>query len=68
MTIGISIKKSELRGTRIFKDKTTLEIYDEIQIRRTENGIILTCYILTTPGRIVLNELIAAAIYAKPLN
>nr|YP_009550498.1 RNA polymerase b'-subunit [Eustigmatophyceae sp. Bat 8/9-7w]QAA11430.1 RNA polymerase b'-subunit [Eustigmatophyceae sp. Bat 8/9-7w] len=66
--VGISIKKSELRGTRIFKDKTTLEIYDEIQIRRTENGIILTCYILTTPGRIVLNELIAAAIYAKPLN
>nr|YP_009131306.1 plastid-encoded DNA-directed RNA polymerase subunit beta' [Trachydiscus minutus]AIB04102.1 plastid-encoded DNA-directed RNA polymerase subunit beta' [Trachydiscus minutus] len=66
--VGISVKKSELRGTRVFKDKTILEIYDEIQIRRTENGNVLTCYILTTPGRIVLNELIAAAIYAKPLN
>jgi DNA-directed RNA polymerase subunit beta' len=66
--VGISIKTSELRGSRIFKDRTILEIYDEIQIRRSEKGNILTCYILTTPGRIVLNELIAAAIYAKPLN
>lgn len=66
--LGISLKKSDLRGSRVFKDKTILEIYDEIQIRRLKNGNILTCYILTTPGRIVLNELIAAAIYAKPLN
>lgn len=66
--VGISLKKSELRGNRVFKDQTTLEIYDEVQIRRRKNGNILTCYILTTPGRIVLNELIAAAIYAKSLN
>jgi DNA-directed RNA polymerase subunit beta' len=66
--VGISLKNSELRGSRNFKDRTILEIYDEIQIRRSEKGNILTCYILTTPGRIVLNELIAAAIYAKPLN
>jgi DNA-directed RNA polymerase subunit beta' len=66
--VGISMKKSEIRGTRVFKDNTILEIYDELQIRRTSNGQILVCYLLTTPGRIVLNELIAAAIYAKPIN
>jgi DNA-directed RNA polymerase subunit beta' len=66
--VGISMKKSEIRGTRVFKDNTILEIYDELQIRRASNGQILVCYLLTTPGRIVLNELIAAAIYAKPIN
>jgi DNA-directed RNA polymerase subunit beta' len=66
--VGISLNKSELRGIRIFKDQTFLEIYEDIQIRRDSKGIILSCYILTTPGRIILNELIAAAIYAKPIN
>lgn len=66
--LGISLKSSELRGTRIFKDDSILEIYEEVQIRRSLNGNILTTYILTTPGRIVLNELIAATVYSKPLN
>nr|YP_009550919.1 RNA polymerase b'-subunit [Eustigmatophyceae sp. Ndem 8/9T-3m6.8]QAA11853.1 RNA polymerase b'-subunit [Eustigmatophyceae sp. Ndem 8/9T-3m6.8] len=66
--VGVSLKKSDLRGTRTFKDNTVLEIYEEIQLRRSEKGKIISCYLLTTPGRIVLNELIAAAIYAKPLN
>ena len=66
--VGVSLKKSDLRGTRTFKDDTILEIYEEVQLRRLQNGKILSSYILTTPGRIVLNELIAAAIYAKPLN
>ena len=65
--IGTSLKKSELRGTRTLKDETILEIYEELQLRRSKDGKILACYILTTPGRIVLNELIAATIYAKPI-
>jgi DNA-directed RNA polymerase subunit beta' len=66
--VGSSINESGLRGKRIYSDESTLEIYEEIQIRRDKNGKILACYLLTTAGRIVLNELIAAAIYAKPLR
>lgn len=66
--VGSSTKQSELRGKRTCKDGTILEIYEEVQIRREKHGRILSCYILTTAGRIVLNELIAAAIYAKPLR
>lgn len=66
--VGSSINESGLRGKRIYSDESTLEIYEEIQIRRDKTGKILACYLLTTAGRIVLNELIAAAIYAKPLR
>lgn len=66
--VGSSIKQSELRGKRIYNDESVLEIYEEIQIRRSKNGKILVCYLLTTAGRILLNEMIAAAIYAKPLK
>jgi len=66
--VGSSIKLSELRGKRVYGDDSILEIYEEIQIRRDKYGNILSCYLLTTAGRIVLNELIAAAIYAKPLR
>jgi len=66
--LGSSINSSQLRGKRIYSDNTILEIFEEIQLRRDKLGNILSCYLLTTPGRVVLNELIAAAIYAKPLR
>ena len=44
------------------------EIYDELQIKRDSSGKILTQYIKTTPGRILLNEIIASAIKSKTFN
>ena len=44
------------------------EIYDELQIKRDASGKILTQYIKTTPGRILLNEIIASAIKSKTFN
>lgn len=41
-----------------FNDKEWLEIYEEIQIKKDKNGNTINQYIKTTPGRILLNEMI----------
>nr|YP_009550372.1 RNA polymerase b'-subunit [Characiopsis acuta]QAA11302.1 RNA polymerase b'-subunit [Characiopsis acuta] len=45
-----------------------LEIYDDLQIKKDKQGQIFSAYIRTTPGRILINELLAAAIYARPIG
>jgi DNA-directed RNA polymerase subunit beta' len=50
-------KKSKFIKSYQFKT-TTIEIYNNYQIRRNDLGEILSNYILTTPGRIIMNRLI----------
>ena len=65
---GIIKKKNVLiRKEKLFNN-TTLEIFDDIQLIRDKENKILSCYIRTTPGRILINELLAAAIYARPIG
>lgn len=45
-----------------------LEIFDDFQIKRDKDNKIICAYVRTTPGRILINELIAAAIYARPIG
>nr|AOW70755.1 RNA polymerase b'-subunit [Monodopsis sp. MarTras21] len=65
---GVSKKdKDLLRREKLLYD-CTLEIFDDIQIVRNKENFITHCYIRTTPGRILINELLAAAIYARPIG
>lgn len=65
---GIVRKNNALiRKESLFNNKT-LEIFDDIQLIRDQENKILSCYIRTTPGRILINELLAAAIYARPIG
>ena len=50
---SIFIKNSQL------ENNIKIEIYTNYQIRRNELGEILSTYILTTPGRILINRLIS---------
>jgi DNA-directed RNA polymerase subunit beta' len=50
---SIFIKNSQL------ENNIKIEIYTNYQVRRNELGEILSTYILTTPGRILINRLIS---------
>lgn len=65
---GILKKDTNLIRTKRLADNTYLEIFDDIQIIRDQNKKIISCFIRTTPGRILINELLAAAIYARPIG
>ena len=65
---GINKKDKDLIRKEKFLDGQILEIFDDIQIVRDKNNLILYCYIRTTPGRILINELLATAIYARPIG
>lgn len=65
--IGIKKKLEKLKRKEILKDGSTLEIYDDIQLRKDKNKKIVLAYVRTTAGRVLVNELIAAAIFARPI-
>lgn len=46
----------------------SLEIFNDLQLKRDHFGKITSAYIRTTPGKILINELLAAAIYARPIG
>jgi DNA-directed RNA polymerase subunit beta' len=50
-----SIKLSNPNKTIRLKDKTTIEYYDEWQIRKNVEGEIIVQYLKTTTGRVILN-------------
>jgi len=49
------------------KHGNQIEIFENIQIKKDKHNKILKSYISTTPGRVLLNELIATSIHARPL-
>jgi len=65
---GIKNVSKNLIRKEIMNQNKTLEIFDDIQIIRDKNNKIISSYVRTTPGRILINELLAAAIYAKPID
>nr|YP_009497599.1 RNA polymerase beta [Astrosyne radiata]AWT40312.1 RNA polymerase beta [Astrosyne radiata] len=52
---NLSIKSLNLLNTHQLKDKSVIEYYDKIQIRKAKNGTPLVQYIQTTTGRVILN-------------
>jgi DNA-directed RNA polymerase subunit beta' len=46
---------SELLKRIKLNDKTMIEYYDNMQVRKTENNEILVKYLKTTTGRVILN-------------
>lgn len=65
--IGIKSNKTKLKRKEVLNDGSILEIYEDIQLKKDKNDKIIFAYVKTTPGRVLVNELIAAAIFAKPL-
>jgi len=53
---------SNILKTVMLEDNTIIEYYENTQIRRTHNGEIITEYIKTTPGRVILNSTIQQAL------
>ena len=39
----------------ILKDKTSIEYYKDVQVRKNQDGEILVKYLKTTTGRVILN-------------
>jgi DNA-directed RNA polymerase subunit beta' len=39
-------------------EKITLDVFSSRLIKKNENGLIITQYVLTTPGRILLNKVL----------
>lgn len=48
----------ELLKTIVLPDKSSLQIFNDRQIRKDVTGKVLAQYILTTPGRVIFNKLI----------
>jgi DNA-directed RNA polymerase subunit beta' len=65
--IGVKSKIEKLKRKEILKDGSILEIYDEVQLKKDKNNKIILSYVRTTPGRVLVNELIAASIFARPI-
>lgn len=65
--IGVKSKLEKLKRKEILKDGSTLEIYDDIQLKKDKNNKIILAYVRTTAGRVLVNELIAASIFARPI-
>lgn len=65
---GVNKNDKDLIRKEKLLNGQTLEIFDDIQIVRDQENLVLYCYIRTTPGRILINELLAAAIYARPIG
>jgi DNA-directed RNA polymerase subunit beta' len=65
--IGVKSKIEKLKRKEILKCGSILEIYDEIQLKRDKNNKIILSYVRTTAGRVLVNELIAASIFARPI-
>jgi DNA-directed RNA polymerase subunit beta' len=67
MVVGMKLEAKNLLRTEKFSDGSSLTIYHDIQIKLDKTGKIISCFICTTPGRVLLNEIIAVAIHAKPI-
>lgn len=65
---GLKKEKQTLQKVEKLLNGDYLEIFDNLQIKKDKNNRILSAYVLTTPGRVFINELLAAAIYARPIN
>jgi DNA-directed RNA polymerase subunit beta' len=65
---GIKNKPQNLIRKEILKDGSSIEIFEDIQIKRSQNNKINSIYIRTTAGRVLINELLAAAIFARPIG
>ena len=46
---------SDLQKKIVLSDKSVIEYYDNLQIRKNSNGELLTQYLQTTTGRVILN-------------
>lgn len=57
-----NVQDSSLLEKIVLDDASTLEIYDDCQIRRSSEGNVITKYILTTPGRVLFNQLIHSSL------
>jgi DNA-directed RNA polymerase subunit beta' len=55
-------EESILLSTTVFPDSSVLYLFSDRQVRKDKLGKILTCYILTTPGRALFNNLIYSAV------
>jgi DNA-directed RNA polymerase subunit beta' len=56
-----TLNKRKLLRQVHFPDQTLIQIYTDLQVRRDVEGKILVQYLLTTPGRILFNQLIKRA-------
>lgn len=65
--IGVKSKIEKLKRQELFSDESSLEIYDDIQLKKDKNNKIILAYVRTTAGRVLINELIAASIFARPI-
>lgn len=65
---GLKKSSKDIRRIEKFSDGTFLEIFDDLQLKRNRENHIISVYIRTTPGRILINELLAAAIFARPIG
>nr|YP_010478691.1 RNA polymerase b'-subunit [Eustigmatophyceae sp. WTwin 8/9 T-6m6.8]UVI60996.1 RNA polymerase b'-subunit [Eustigmatophyceae sp. WTwin 8/9 T-6m6.8] len=65
---GIKNKPQNLIRKEILKDGSTIEIFEDIQIKRSQTNKITSIFIRTTAGRVLINELLAAAIFARPIG
>lgn len=68
VVVGMKIEKNKLIRKEIFADGNYLEVFENIQLKFDKYGKIISCFICTTPGRVLLNELIAVSIQAKPIK
>lgn len=64
---GLKKKPDDKRRVELFSSGS-LEIFDDLQLKKDKEGQIVSAYIRTTPGRVLINELLAASIYARPLG
>jgi DNA-directed RNA polymerase subunit beta' len=49
---------SEFIESVLMPEKVTLDVFSNRLIKKNENGLVITQYILTTPGRILLNKVL----------
>ena len=65
---GLTKKSQQIVRREILSNGNSLEVFDDLQIKRDKNNKILWAYVRTTAGRVLINELLAAAIYARPIE
>jgi DNA-directed RNA polymerase subunit beta' len=65
---GIKLKTEALIRREKLPDNCVLEIFNNIQIKRDPEQKIISAFVRTTAGRVLINELLAAAIFARPIG
>lgn len=65
---GITLKKENFIRREKLADGCVIEIFNNIQIKRDFQQKIVSAYVRTTAGRVLINELLATAIFARPIG